>query len=100
MWHHPMLIAQKAEGVQRALRDARARSRCPTNLLWRAASPYTGHCRYFCMCLLKVPEGFRVLLLCMQAGYLYLTNPQRLHQMMIYLGLGAETPADVTLRKG
>lgn len=31
----------------------------------------------------------------MQAGYLYLTNPQRLHQMMIYLGLGAEMPAHV-----
>ncbi|CAL5222583.1 g4973 [Coccomyxa viridis] len=29
------------------------------------------------------------------AGYLYLTKPQRLHQMMIYLGLGAEIPSEV-----
>ena len=25
-----------------------------------------------------------------QAGYLYLTRPARLHQLMVYLGLGGE----------
>ena len=30
----------------------------------------------------------------MQAGYLYLTDPPRLHQLMVYLGLGGDgTPS-------
>ena len=30
----------------------------------------------------------------MQAGYLYLTDPQRLHYLMTHLGLGADAPPD------
>ena len=30
----------------------------------------------------------------LQAGYLYLTDPQRLHHLMTHLGLGAKVPPD------